>query len=189
MFIGSNKKNENGVISLEACIVIPIFVFLIIFVYGFILFFSGQQLISHAVIQSSESLSLDSYATEKVNLSDEDEISSDEVFAVLYGKAMQFDSENFSSSKKWYNDSSTVPQTAKDRFVGFLSDGDTDEANDLLENFGIVGGLNGLDFSSSRVENGKLIINIKYKQEFIFNFQGYAAFDREITHTSKMWGI
>lgn len=59
------RKSEDGTISLEACIVVPIFIFLILFIYGFIVMFMGQQMISHSMLQSAESLSLDSYGTEK----------------------------------------------------------------------------------------------------------------------------
>lgn len=37
------RKSEDGTISLEACIVVPIFIFLILFIYGFIVMFMGQQ--------------------------------------------------------------------------------------------------------------------------------------------------
>lgn len=65
------RKSEDGTISLEACIVVPIFIFLILFIYGFIVMFMGQQMISHSMLQSAESLSIDSYGTEKIR--DEDD--------------------------------------------------------------------------------------------------------------------
>lgn len=58
------RKSEDGTISLEACIVVPI-LFSYTFIYGFIVMFMGQQMISHSMLQSAESLSLDSYGTEK----------------------------------------------------------------------------------------------------------------------------
>ena len=60
-------KKERGVISLEASIVLPLFIFLLLFFYGFIVSFSGQQAICHSIVQSADSLSLDTYALERIN--------------------------------------------------------------------------------------------------------------------------
>ena len=60
------KKNERGSVTLEASLVLPIFIFIFLFCYGILMMFSGQQLISHALLQSAESLSLDSFASEKI---------------------------------------------------------------------------------------------------------------------------
>ena len=101
------RKSEDGTISLEACIVVPIFIFLILFIYGFIVMFMGQQMISHSMLQSAESLSIDSYGTEKIR--DEDDNPATELVITfmenLFTGSFSADSidSTFASTKRWYD--------------------------------------------------------------------------------------
>ena len=44
-------RNEKGLLTLEAAMVLPIFVFLLLFLYGIMMMFSGQEMIAHAMFQ------------------------------------------------------------------------------------------------------------------------------------------
>lgn len=179
------KDNESGMISLEACIVVPIFIFLVMFMYGFIVMFMGDSLMAHSLIQSSKSLSLDSYAT---NMFDSGEETSNGEFIVeIYAGALSFGDEDFASTEKWYEDEDMLLEEVERRFLGFLCGGDTAKADELLEYVGVEDGLDGLDFSGSKIDGDDLIINVKYNQEFIYDFQGLASFERERTVRVKMW--
>lgn len=199
-------KNEKGVISLEACIVVPIFVFLLMFFYGFFVMFAGQQAISHALIQSAESLSLDPFATERISVSTFTKLDSTkmedggDLLTTLYADLMTSGDDYFASREKWYDGSNDalMKDTVKKRFIGFLTGGAQDtggvnasdvesKADDLLDYLRIENGLSGIDFSGTSINEEKLTINIKYKQEFMFNFQGLAAFDREQSITVTLW--
>lgn len=198
-----NLKNEKGVISLEACIVVPIFIFLLLFVYGFIVMFMGQQMLSHSLLQSTESLSLDSYAIEKFHGGDQSGgiKSAQSVVIGVYedlvsGRSIG-DDDNFSSSVKWYEAANADEKETviKNRFLGYLTGSGESTSEDLaiadsmLKMVGVKDGFSGIDFSECAVNDGVLTMKIKYKQEFVFDFNGLAAFDREMTATSKMWGL
>lgn len=196
-YISKTKGETKGVISLEACIVLPIFIFLLMFFYGFFVFFSGQQVITHAMIQSADSLSLDPYAMERIDNSKLE--SGGDLIQALYGTLFTDQSKYFVSDDKWYSDDKDkLPEVVKNRFIGYLA-GDCDKgvsdaqiehaANELLKTAGVQGGLDGMDFSASKVDGNKLTITVKYKQEFIFNFQGLAAFDREQTLNISLWDV
>ena len=57
---------EEGSITLETALVLPIFFFMFLFIYGLFSVYSSQNRMTHALIQSAKSLSLDSYMAENV---------------------------------------------------------------------------------------------------------------------------
>lgn len=181
------RKNDSGVVSLEACIVLPIFIFLVLFFYGFMFLFAGEQLVSHSLVQSAVSLSLDSYAADK--LADSSEL--DLLLQNTLDYVLEYGKTSHGSREKWYEDASSVQSEVETRFISYLSNGNRDKANTMLERFGIVGGLNGISFSECKVEGtGRdkvLTITIEYEQKYIMDAFGSLSYDREKTITQKMW--
>ena len=55
------KNDEQGSVTLEAAIILPIFCALFMALNGFFFTFNAQNQISHALIQSASSLGLDPY--------------------------------------------------------------------------------------------------------------------------------
>lgn len=181
-------KKESGVVSLEACIVLPIFIFLILFFYGFMFLFAGEQLVSHALVQSAVSMSLDSYATEKLaDSSKVDALIQDLLDAALADDAKDKGETSHSSNKKWYENQSTVQKEVESRFVSYLANGKKETANKKLKQFGVVNGIEGISFSECKVENNILTITIKYKQNYLMDAFGLLSYDREKTIKQKMW--
>ena len=186
------KKTENGVVSLEACIMLPIFILLILFFYGLMVAFSGEQVVCHALVQSAESLSLDPYATDRVNTDLSKMEKGADLIQTLYA-GMFRSNEYFSSSEKWYDDEDKMINTVKNRFLGYIagSSGDNPNikeiANSKLKTLGVQNGVDGIDFSETKIEDNVLTITLKYKQEYIFNFQGLAAFDRTLSVSVTLW--
>ena len=60
-------ENQRGSVTLETSIVLPIFIFLFLFIYGLFSVIAAQNQMTHALVQSTKSLSLDSYLTENVD--------------------------------------------------------------------------------------------------------------------------
>ena len=181
-------KRDSGVVSLEACIVLPIFVFLILFFYGFMFLFAGEQLVSHALIQSAVSLSLDSYATDKLSDSSEVDLFMQDLFNSALVEVAEADGEtSHSSSEKWYADQSSVQSEVESRFISYLANGDRETANAKLDQFGVVNGIDGISFSECKVEDDVLTITIEYKQEYLMDAFGLLSYDRTKTITQKMW--
>lgn len=59
-------ENQRGSVTLETSIVLPIFIFLFLFIYGLFSVIAAQNQMTHALVQSTKSLSLDSYLAENV---------------------------------------------------------------------------------------------------------------------------
>lgn len=200
--LSKRRKSENGVISLEACISVPLFVLVIMFFYGLMVTFSGEQVIKHTLIQSAESLSLDPYATEKFEIKSfgdiiegDDDPEIKEIILALYGSITgSGNNKYYSSGKKWYSDEkdSLLIDTVKNRFLGYIAGSASDvegKADSILKEAGVQDGINGMDFSETTIDGRTLTIVVKYKQEFVFNFQGLAAFDRKLSVSVDMWGL
>ena len=55
------RRMEQGVIALDASVSLTLFIFFILLIYSLFLVFQAQHRIAFALIESSQSLSLDSY--------------------------------------------------------------------------------------------------------------------------------
>lgn len=180
-------QNDTGVVSLEACIVLPIFFFLILFFYGFMFLFAGEQIVNHALMQSAVSLSLDSYSVDKLS----DSTNVDKMLQSALDYVMQEDDTPHSSREKWYESAADTQQEVRERFVSYVANGDEEYASRKLEQFGIVGGLDGISFFECKVEGTDrdkvLTITIEYEQKYIMDAFGLLSYDREKTITQKMW--
>lgn len=181
-------KCEHGVVTLETGIVLPIFIMLLLFFYGIIIMFLGDQAITHALSQAAQSLSLDSYASSMVDYSKIE--NAEDLAQALYSNLFDSD-EYFSSNAKWHEEGGDVLlETVENRFLGYLSGGRSapkSYADDLLEYVGVVGGLDGFDFSETNVTDNVLTITVKYQQAFLFDFHGLANIDKEYVISVKMW--
>lgn len=172
------QKRNAGVISLEAAIMMPLFILLMLVLYAFFIFFMGQQVMSHTAIQTAKSLSFDPYAVNRVKNNN---------LAVMIEDISGLFSEDYSSTVAWYTPekSDRVPEVAKDRFLAFLPNQNDHEA--LLKLIGVENGTSGLDFTGSVVEDGVLTLKIKYVQNFAFKLTELTSFDRGITLRVKLF--
>ena len=136
----SSAESSKGVVSLEACIVLPIFILTIMFFYGLIIMFLGQNTIAHAMVQSAESLSLDAFASEKIagDLGSMDEENSEQLLIAVYGELFTEQDGYFATSEKWQDgESEDIEKVVKNRFLAYLvgSGGNIDSKADKLLSF------------------------------------------------------
>ena len=55
------KKREQGVLTVEASIVLTVCILFILFLFSFARIYSAQSMVGHAVIQASDAIALESY--------------------------------------------------------------------------------------------------------------------------------
>lgn len=164
-------KNEKGTVTLEACIVVPMFIILMLAVCGLIVLFMGQQIVTHTVIQSAKSMAFDPYGTERSASAGEAEL------AQLFSDIFTLGHSDYISTDKWYSDNShRLSSVASTRFHAFLSN-DKNKRDDILESIGV----SNLRFSNCKVENGVLTMTVDYNQKFLFDAGGLGNFDRSVS--------
>ncbi len=184
------KKNCDGMITLEACVSVLIFMTLMLIILGLFQMFMAQNATSHCLVQTSESLALDSYATSKLKSSEwTDDIGThiSDLVTGLFGDADN--NPSFVSDVAWYKGEggTSLDSVIKTRFVGYMADGDEEKADKFLEAVNVVNGLDGLDFSDSKIVNGDLRIVLKYELEYSFKIWGLGKVPVSQKAVTRMW--
>jgi hypothetical protein len=176
------KKND-GIISMEACIVLPIFFFLMLFLYGFILMFWVQNEMTHALIQATEKLAVEPYHLDSVWNSayagDEMWMTLEEDTFSVFNKAYQAPSiHNAYGLGNWVEGAvmEELLESQIEYYVGeyFETASWNYEAVKAAEEFNVTNiyydvALEDLD-GNGRAD--KVIITMHYTYEFLFDFQG-----------------
>jgi len=180
-------EKQRGSVTLETSIVLPIFIFLFLFIYGLFSVIAAQNQMTHALVQSTKSLSLDSYLTENVESAGE---AGTKFWGGLSDMVLDIvrlnNNEYFSSQTDWYKSEDGNPDIAEKRFVGYLTGGDESAADKKLKDMGIVNGLDGVTFTT-KVEGEFLTVTIKYEIQYWFDFFGMGKIPMEQTIKSHLW--
>lgn len=167
-------NNKKGSLTIEASIALTAFMFIVVTILSFSTIYKAQGIVGHATLQTSQSLAIDTYYRETMSApgatgSTAYSISMLIKFAGLLG---------FDNTASWddgyasLGDSGTdFYKIAKEAFAYSIAD-DVDSADEILEDVGIVDGLDGLDFTYSSVTDGNIIINVQYKVKLPFSFFG-----------------
>ena len=108
------KKGERGILTVEASIVLTLCTFFILFLFSFVRVYSAQSLVSHAVLQSSDAVALESYLREQAYSGKEAQIV--ELANRLNGSGV-VSGDSFTSLR-----SADLPKVAKEKFVYAISD-------------------------------------------------------------------
>ena len=185
------KKGERGLLSLEACISVTIFIFFMLFLYSFFVVFEARNMMAHTVLATTKSLSLDSYWSSK--MLDTGSVTDFASFlSQLYG-----DEAGFAKKEKWHELDEKKGETfdtniVKERFIAYLSgeeigSGATPEADKLLKRYHVVNGVDGLDFSQSTVESGCVKVVVTYELEYEFDVFGLDPLKMQQSACSKLW--
>lgn len=192
----NKKKSEKGLLSLEASIVVTMFIFFVLFLYSFFIIFEARNEMAHVLLTTTNSLALDAYETE--NLKDTENLS---WFLYYIYERNKEDDKGFATTTKWHKASPGVDEDGnpviatdleiaiKERFIAYLADGDTAEANRILDMYNIVGGVDGLDFSNSKVQSGNLYVDLVYAIDYQFNLFGIGKIQLKQSACSKLWGV
>lgn len=184
-------KNKNkGAITLEACVSVLSFLILMLLLSSLFVMFMAQNATAHAVLETSESLSLDVYSTERNSIDGGHTGTIEEnIVSFLSGFFGRPSNDNsFTSTSKWdKGEDDTIEAAVRNRFIGYLAGGDEDEADEMLKNMNVVNGLSGLDFTDSYISGDTLYVVLKYELEYDFNIWNVGNVPVEQKACSKLW--
>lgn len=189
-----DNNSEKGLLSLEACIAVTIFIFMMLFLYSFFVVFEVRNEMGHVTLATANSLSYDEFENSSLGASD----TIGKIFHDVYGQ--ETNSQNdFTDYRQWYNDSTSTDDNGnvtlsanfsdviKTRFIAYLTSGDSSKAEEILKRYHIVNGIDGLDFSGSHISDDNLYLSVKYEIEYEFNAFNLGNNKFEHTVCSKLW--
>ena len=180
------KDEQDGAIAIEACISLTLFLIVMIALYSVIQVFTVQSMISHAMQEACQSMALENYNQ------------SSKVFDWISGGHR----ENFSTSADFSWKELLLPSSstsgeaqtalydsnAKQRFAAYLGGG-VEKADELLKNYGVVGGLDGISFAGTEKSGTDMTIQVSYKVRLLFYIEMFHFGEFESTQTvcCRLW--
>lgn len=199
-------KNNSASVSLETMIALTLFFFFVLFLYSIIVLFLAYNSIANALLQTSQSLSLDPVCSEALVYdfkSDVDKkiIDINKIPGLNglkeYGLGKGEENKTFRSDSRWYKEgknpkdnkarSNQLKEAVRERFIAYFANGVPEDAEKKAKLYAIVDGFNGLDFGKSKVENGKITVVVNYKLSYMFNFYNVSDNEIEQKAESKIW--
>ena len=186
------QERQEGAILLEASIAIITFLLFVLMLYGLLVLFLAQNLVGHALIESTQSLAMDTYATNKLTRSPGTGDVARKILEAVTDIAPEKDSY-FSSRERWFDRKrgATAEEwqtAARERFIGYFAGGDEKKADEMLKVLRVKDGLAGLDFSESNVIGSDVYIRVNYEIEYFFNPGGLGEIPTSQQACSRMWG-
>jgi hypothetical protein len=157
-------KRQEGVIAIEASIALVIFTLFILFILGFGNVYKAQNIVSHATLQASQALAIESYAREGfygTNISEAIKFI-DKVLG-FFGVEISGFTDSFYSLGSVGN----FQAIARNRFALSIA-GSEAEADARLRSVGVKDGLDGIDFSDSKIVGSDIIVIVRYNVEVSF---------------------
>ncbi len=185
------KNGTKGALLIETSIVLPLFILVTVFVYGIFNIANAQNQLSHVLIQTTESLSMDKYLNDKVHsvtgISESDSLWGGLDDAIL--EIVRSGNDPYYSSKiEWYQSpDSTGEETARKRLIGYLCKGDEEAADAKLKALGVVDGLDGVDITVT-VESADVTVTLDYTLQFWVDVWDVGKIPMEQSVTSRFWG-
>jgi len=160
------KKREQGVLTVEASIVLVLMLLFILFIFSFGRVYRAQNLVSHASLQAADAVALESYMRETALQADAAEV----VYLANHmtgGNAIS--AESLQSLR-----SANVPKIVRQKFITAIANNEA-AADEKLRAMGIKDGLSGIDFSHCQMDlvNDDVIVAITYTIKMQFPVFGF----------------
>lgn len=162
-------ESKKGSLTIEASIALTAFMFIVVTILSFATVYRAQSIVSHATLQTSQSLAVESYYRETISKADSADLASK---LIKFAGFLGFNTAGLDDGYASLGDSGTDFYGIVRETFAYAIAGDVDTADRILEDAGIPGGLDGIDFSYSSVSGGDIIINVQYEVKLPFSFFG-----------------
>lgn len=178
--------------ALEACISLTLFLIAMVALYSLINMFTAQSMISHALQQTGQSIALENYKNSKTDVKTLQKLPLSLLQKFTDGIGASSDSKYdvgggaFSNSMVFTDYLSL--STVKKGLSSYLG-GNTENADKMLQNMGVVDGLNGIKIKSGKISGNDVVIEISYKVRLIFYIEMFHFGEFESTQKAccRLW--
>ena len=195
------KERQEGVMALEACISLTLFMIVMLTLYSILQMFTVQSMIAHAAQESCQSMAIENYNNSSVLTGTMQQIPN-WILSMVTGRgkddfssSADFSLENFftgslgkDSVLKKLNARIDVQSNAKKRFSAYLAGNET-KADKLLKNYGVVNGLDGVSFNGTDKSSTDMTIQVTYKIRLLFYIEMFQFGEFESTQKvcCRLW--
>ena len=135
------KKREQGILTVEASIVLTLMLLFILFLFSFGRVYRAQNLASHATLQSADAVAMESYLRETALQTDVSEVVH---LASHITESSAISAESLESLR-----SANLPKIARQKFIAAIASSEA-KADEKLKSMGVKNGLAGVDFSECK---------------------------------------
>mgnify|MGYP007132879033 CR=1 FL=1 len=195
------REAQDGVMALEACISLTLFLIVMLTLYSMLQMFTAQNLIAHAAQEACQSLAIENYSNSSMLTGNMTQIPNWLLTMVTGGGSNSFsESSDFSLSnfftsflgqgttEKKLQLTTVTQSSAKKRFAAYLA-GDETKADELLKNYGVVNGLNGISFSGTEKSGTDMTIQVTYKIRLLFYLEAlnFGEFESTQKVCCRLW--
>ena len=170
------KKREQGVLTIEASLILTVLIFFVLFIFSFARIYRAQNLMSHSVLQTADAIATESFLRETAFEGGKEDV----VFLASGLTGATSVSENTFESLR----SADLPKIAREKFIHSIAP-TKEEADIKLKNIGIRDGVDGIDFSACCMDfrNDDVIIAVKYT--LTTQFAVFGMTEVEMTKSAK----
>lgn len=164
-----NMGSKKGSLTIEASIAMTAFIFIVVTILSFATVYRAQSIVSHATLQTSQALAIESYYRETISKAGSADLASK---LIKFAGYLGFDFAGYDDGyASLGNEGTNLYGIIRETFAYAIAE-DVDEADRILEDVGIPGGLDGIDFLYSSVHGSDIIINVRYKVKLPVSFFG-----------------
>ena len=195
------KEEQDGVMALEACISLTLFLLVMLTLYSMLRMFTIQSMISHAAQESCQSMAVENYGNSSMLTGTMQQIPN-WLMTMVSGKgksdfstSSDFSLKNFftgflgeGTELKNLEMLSLTKTAAKSRFAAYLAGGEQ-EADALLKSYGVVDGLSGISLAGTKNSGTDLTIQVSYKIRLLFYIEMFHFGEFESTQKvcCRLW--
>ncbi len=170
------KKNQRGVLTIEASIVLCVTTLFILFLFNFARVYRAENMVSHATLQSADAVALESYLRETTFENDEQRVL---FWANRLNGSTTISEDSFESLR-----TADVASIAKEKFTAAVDETSTG-ADNILTSLGVKDGLSGIDFTDSKVELTTNDVIVKANYTLKLQFPVFGVTELNLTKTAK----
>jgi hypothetical protein len=173
--------SERGSFVVEASIAFVAFAFFFMFSLSYVQVSSAQNLMTHAILQTSKKLTMKSYADKKLAA----------IGWTVGGLLNDIGLGDGFDVNQWYETEEKVVEEVKKSVLDYIGNGDAATADELLKELNVREGFAGLDFTGTKIIVKDLHILVSYGAVLWFSdFFGLDVESFRVTQNVKarMWG-
>lgn len=187
------QKKEEGIISIEASLALTTFVFCVLSLLSYMHLFVAKNVVSHAMVQTCQSLAMDSYKSQlMVDKLNDYVLLWKELEGYTDSEAKAPESAFVPEGFEWYASEASLKEAVRQvsmAYLGGIEGNSKTVADELLKSLRIKDGMDGLEITNISIADGDLSFTVKYTVELWFTpVFGLDGIENEQTVTGRLWG-